>query len=119
MAVGGPPAVLLACGLLQLREALEAQCLGEAHDGRARGVGAPRQGLGRLERRLVEVVHDVLRDVLLRARELVEAVGDVDGEGLVAGRAAGGRRGGGSTLHGSPLIRLAAPRSFRRPCSAG
>ena len=82
--VAVPVAVLLARGLLELREALEAERLREAHDGRARGVRAARELLGGLEGDLVEVVDDVLRDVLLGARELVEAGGDVGGEGLVA-----------------------------------
>ena len=66
-------AVLLARGLLELGEALEAERLREAHDGARRGRGAARELLGGLEGGLVEVVDDVLRDVLLGARELVEA----------------------------------------------
>jgi hypothetical protein len=81
---GDATAVLLARLALELGEALEAERLGEAHDGRARGVGAARQLLRRLKGGLVEVVDDVLRHVLLRARELVEAGGDVGRQGLVA-----------------------------------
>ena len=67
---------------LQLGEALEAERLREAHDGRARGVRAARELLRGLERGLVEVIDDVLRDVLLRARALVEARLDVARERL-------------------------------------
>ena len=72
--------VLVARGLLQLREAVEAERLREAHDGRAGGVRAPGQLLGRLEGGLLEVVDDVAGHVLLGARELLEAIGDVGGE---------------------------------------
>ena len=58
---------------LELREALEAERLREADDRRARRVGAAGQLLGRVEGGLVEVVDDVLADVLLGARELLEA----------------------------------------------
>jgi hypothetical protein len=50
---------------LQLGEALEAERLREPHDGRRRGVRATGELLGGLERHLVQVVDDVLRDVLL------------------------------------------------------
>jgi hypothetical protein len=72
--------VLVAGGGLKLGEALEAERLREAHDGRAGGVRAARELLGGVERRLLEVVDDVLADVLLRARELVEALADLGGE---------------------------------------
>src|SRR3982750_3224787 len=78
-------AELLARGCLQLGEALEAERLREAHDGRARRVRAAGELLGGLEGDLVEVVDDVLRDVLLRAREVVEPGADVRREGLVTG----------------------------------
>ena len=101
-----PAAVLVARRLLQLREALEAQRLREAHDRARGGVGAPGQLLGGLEGRLVEMVDDVLGDVLLRARELVEAGPDVGGQRLVA---VGGLGGGGRSVMdcfiGSRLIR--------------
>ena len=104
-------AVFLARGRLQLGEALEAERLREAHDRRARGVRAPRELLGGLEGGLVEVVDDVLRDVLLRARELVEARLDVGREGLVLGALVGqrGRRRG--ALHVRPGIRRGRERS--------
>ena len=72
--------------LLELGESLEPQRLGEAHDSAGGGACASRQLLGRLERRFVEVVDDVLSDVLLRAREFIEARADVSGQGLVAVR---------------------------------
>ena len=91
--LGLAAAVLLARGGLQLGEALEAERLGEAHDGRGGGGRAPGELLGRVEGDLVEMVDHVLRDVLLRARELVEARGDVRGQGLVPGGGGGHRRG--------------------------
>ncbi len=94
-ALGVDPAVFLARGRLQLGEALEAERLREAHDCGAGGVGAARQLLGRLEGGLVEMVDDVLRHVLLRARALVEARLDVLGQALVLARAVGGSRDGG------------------------
>ena len=66
-AVGGRGPVLLDRRLLKLRVALEAERLGEAHDGRRGGVRPPGQLLGGLEGGLVEVVDDVAGDVLLRA----------------------------------------------------
>ena len=93
-------AVLVARGLLQLGEALEAERLREAHDGARGGVGAAGQLLGGLERRLVEVVDDVLGDVLLGTRELVEARPDVGGQGLVAVGCLGGGGRAGCLLHG-------------------
>ena len=68
----------------------------------------PRELLRGLERRLVEVVDDVLRDVLLRARALVEARADVLREALMLGRAVGRRRLwslGGCSLHGASVRR--------------
>ena len=92
-------AVLLDRGLLKLGVALEAERLREADDGRRRGVGAAGELLGGLEGGLVEVVDDVAGDVLLRARELVEAFGDVGRERLAvrAGRPAGGCRSAGAS----------------------
>ena len=85
-ALGGrAAAVLLDRRLLQLGVALEAERLREADDGRRGGVGAAGELLGGLEGGLVEVVDDVAGDVLLRARELVEALGDVGGERLAVG----------------------------------
>ena len=110
-----PVAVLLARGLLQLREALEAERLREAHDRRGRRVRAARELLGRVEGDLVEVVDDVLRDVLLRARELVEARRDVGGQRLVALR--GGRHRNGSR-HGPTWFRRTGrpiPSTLRAP----
>ena len=98
---------------LQLGEALEAERLREAHDGRARGVRAARELLGRLEGDLVEVVDDVLRDVLLGARELVEARLDVGRQGLVAA-ASGGAAGVvvvAALFMGDPLFDGAVQRS--------
>src|SRR3954471_3723110 len=93
-------AELLARRGLQLGEALEAERLGEPHDGRARRARAAGELLGRLEGDLVEVVDDVLRDVLLRARELVEPRTDVRRESLVAaGLVRGLRRGRSRALH--------------------
>src|SRR3954454_2644117 len=114
--------VLVARGALQLGEALEAERLREAHDGGARGVRAPRELLRGLEGRLVEVVDDVLRDVLLGARELVEPGLDVRGEGLVLGalvRQRGRRR---SALHVrralSPPLQTLLPRTTNDPREA-
>src|SRR5205085_9906068 len=106
--------ILLARGALQLGEALEPERLREAHDGRARGVGAAGQLLGGLEGRLVEVVDDVLRDVLLRARELVEPGLDVGGQRLVAAALVGqwGRRRG--ALHVRTGLSTAAGALLRR-----
>src|SRR6185503_8821614 len=56
---------------------LEPECLGEPDHRRARGIGAPGELLCRVEGGLVEVVHDVLADVLLGARELLEAGADL------------------------------------------
>ena len=64
---GRAAAVLVARGLLELGEAFEPERLGEADDGARGGVRAARELLSGLERGLVEVVDDVLRDVLLRA----------------------------------------------------
>src|SRR5919112_6166544 len=98
---GDAAAVLLPRGALQLGEALEAERLREPHHRRARRVRAPGELLGGLEGDLVEVVDDVLRDVLLRARELVEPRLDVRREGLVAaGLVRGLRRGRSRPLHG-------------------
>src|SRR4029077_6178192 len=83
---GRTPAVLVARRLLQLREALEAQCLREPDDGAGRGAGPAREFLSGLKSGLVEVVDDVLRHVLLGARELVETRLDVGGESLTAVR---------------------------------
>ena len=83
---GRTPAVLVARRLLQLREALEAQGLREPDDGAGRGAGAARELLRGLKSGLVEVVDDVLRHVLLGARELVETRLDVGGESLTAAR---------------------------------
>ena len=80
--LGHLAAVLLDRRLLQLGIAVESERLGEAHDRRRRGVGAAGELLGRLEGRLVEMIDDVAGDVLLRARELVEALGDVVGQAL-------------------------------------
>ena len=99
-------AVLLARRLLQLGEALEPERLAEAHDGRGRGARAPRELLRGVERDFVEMIDHVLRDVLLRARELVEARGDVRGERLVA---AGGRGHRGSPRHGETIFRRPLP----------
>ena len=82
VSAGAAAAVLLDRRLLKLGIALEAERLREADDGRRRGVGAAGELLGGLEGGLVEVVDDVAGDVLLRARELVEAFGDVGGERL-------------------------------------
>jgi hypothetical protein len=82
-ALADPAAVLVAGGLLELGEPLEAERLREAHD-RARGrVGPAGQLLGGLEGGFVEVVDDVLRDVLLRSAEVVEARPDISRKRLV------------------------------------
>src|SRR5437763_4550966 len=76
------PLVLVASGLLELREALEAERLREP-DHRARGCACTARQLFRgLKRRLVKVIDDVLRDVLLGAGEVVEAGPDVGGQSL-------------------------------------
>src|SRR5712691_13525331 len=102
-------AVFLArCGL-ELGKALEAERLGEAHDGRGGGVRAPGQLLGGLEGRLVEVIDDVLGDVLLRARALLKARADVLGQALVlTGSVRWRTLGGGSgyTLHRRSVRRV-------------
>ena len=87
LAVARAP-VLVARGRLKLGEALEAERLREPDDRRAGGVRPPRQLLRGVEGGLVEMVDDVLPDVLLRARELVEALADLlgEGEGGGAGR---------------------------------
>jgi hypothetical protein len=77
---------------LQLREAVEAERLGEADDRRARGVRPARELLRGVEGGLVEVVDDVLADVLLRARELVEALADLLRQRQRLGAAASHRR---------------------------
>src|SRR5215213_6697943 len=82
----------------------------EAHDRRARRVRPPRELLRRMEGGLVEVVDDVLPDVLLRARELVEALADLGGEG------AGGRR---RAWHGGVFRSPPASSFRRRPGAAG
>jgi len=102
-------AILLARRGLKLGESLEAEGLGKAHDRAARGVGAPRQLLRRVEGGLVEVVHDVLADILLRARELLEALADLRREGQ--GLSAGATHAGG--------IRPATGSSFRGPRHRG
>src|SRR5207248_11318869 len=86
-------AVLVAGGRLELREALEAERLGEADDRGARRVGPPRELLRGVEGGLVEVVDDVLPHVLLRAREVVEALTDLRGEGQCRGRGPGHGQG--------------------------
>src|SRR5436190_11375359 len=82
---GGAVAVLLDRGLLQLGIAVESKRLREAHHSRRGGAGTARKLFRREERRLVEMVDDVAGDILLRSRELVEALGDVSGQTL-AGR---------------------------------
>src|SRR5918996_1495920 len=74
---GRAMAVLLDRRLLELGIALEAQRLREADYGRGRRVRAAGELLRSLEGGLVEVVDDVAGDVLLRAREVVEALGYV------------------------------------------
>src|SRR5215213_4325231 len=110
--------VLVARRRLKLREALEAERLREADDRRARGVGAARQLLRGVERRLLQMVDDVLPDVLLRAAELVEALADLLGEreGSRSGtrHARGFRRNLCSSFHGA---RPAAQRSLSRTAS--
>jgi hypothetical protein len=59
------PLVLVPRRLLEFRKPVEAECLGEPHNGGAAGVRPPGKLLGRLERRLFEVVHDVASHVLL------------------------------------------------------
>src|SRR6266516_2192425 len=68
-------AVLLDRRLLKLGITLEPERLREADHGRGRGVGAAGQLLGGLEGGLVEVIDDVAGNILLRAGELVEALG--------------------------------------------
>src|SRR5581483_5039498 len=92
-----PASVLVAGGLLELGEALEAERLREAHDRAGGGAGPARELLGGPECGLVQVVDDVLGDVLLRAGELVEAGADVGGESLMS---LGRFRGGDGWLHG-------------------
>ena len=70
-------AVLLDRGLLELRIALEAERLRETDDRGGGGARAACQLFSGQESRLVEMVDDVAGDVLLRARELIEALGDV------------------------------------------
>ncbi len=125
-------AVLLDRGLLKLGVALEAERLREADDGRGGGAGAARELLGGLEGGLVEVVDDVAGDVLLRARELVEALGDVGRERLavrlagvrrlVAGASWSSRAAAGRVLVAvlltARLIRLAARFSLPRASDA-
>ena len=101
--------VLVTRGGLQLREALEAERLREAHDGGARGVRPPRQLLRRVKGRFLEMVDDVLPDVLLGARELVEALADLLRESE-CGRARsrhgrGFRRGAGSSFRRGACVR--------------
>src|ERR1700729_3894281 len=93
--------VLFACGGLQLGKALEAERLGEAHHGRAGSVGPAGKLLRGLKGRLVEMVHDVLRHVLLRTRALLEAALDVKRKALVLACA----RKGIHTLVGNDTIR--------------
>ena len=121
-------AVLLDRRLLKLGIALEAERLGEADDRRGGGVGAAGELLGGLEGGLVEVVDDVAGDVLLGARELVEALGDVGGERLAVRPRWRPARGGlaartrswqqrGGTLSRSCSRRMIRPRPgfpFRR-----
>jgi len=77
----------------------------EADDRRRRRVRAPRQLLRGVEGGLVEVVDYVLADVLLGARERLEALADLGRQGECVSRGAG---------HGR-LIRPAARLSFKRP----
>src|SRR4051794_23880094 len=58
--VRDPAAVLLARGGLKLRKALEAECLGEAHDCGTGGVRSSRELFGRLKGDFLEMVDDVL-----------------------------------------------------------
>jgi hypothetical protein len=98
----GAVAVLLDRSLLKLGVALEPERLGEADDRRGGGVGAAGKLLCGLEGGFVEVVDDVAGDVLLRTGELVEALGDVGGEGLaVAGGVGAGL--GGRLAHGRQI----------------
>jgi hypothetical protein len=118
--------VLFPRGALQLGEAFEAERLRETHDGRARGVRTPRELLGGLKGGLVEVVDDVLRDVLLRARTLVEARLDVARQrvrrGAVAARGGHVARGGSlrhqcgvhSTIRSCVPLTVGLIRSARR-----
>src|SRR4051812_32687185 len=80
--------VLLPRGRLQLGEALEAERLREAHDRRGGRVRATGELLRRVEGGLVEVVDYVLADVLLRAREGLEALADLSRQGQGMSRGA-------------------------------
>ena len=80
--LSGTPSVLVARGLLQLGEPSKPSAC-EKRTTVLDESSAPGQLLGRLEGRLVEMVDDVLGDILLRARELVEAGPYVGGERLV------------------------------------
>src|SRR5829696_6225094 len=103
LGVLAPAPVLLAGGGLKPREAVEPERLGEAHDGRARGVGPPGELLGGVEGGFVEMVDDVAGDVLLRAREVVEALADLARER--------GDLGGDGARH-APRIRPRVASSF-------
>jgi hypothetical protein len=70
-------AVLLDGGLLKLGITVEAERLGEPDDRGGRRVCPAGELLGGLEGGLVEMIDDVAGDVLLRAREIVEALGYV------------------------------------------
>jgi hypothetical protein len=72
--------VLVAGGRLKLGEAVEAECLGEPHDGRAGGVRPPGELLGGVEGGLLQMVDDVLADVLLGAAEFLEALANLLGQ---------------------------------------
>ena len=74
--------------LLELGVSLEPQGLGEADDRRRGRVRAAGELLGGLERGLVEMIDDVAGDLLLRAGELIEPLGDEVGERLPARPAA-------------------------------
>jgi hypothetical protein len=99
---GDGRAVLLDRRLLELGVAVEAEGLREADDRRRGRVGAAGELLRCLEGRLLEVVDDVSRSVLLRARELVEALGDVGREGLAV-RGPGSAGGAGAAAAGPGL----------------
>ena len=85
LALGDLAAVLLDGRLLKLGVAVESEGLGEADDRRGRGVGPAGKLLGGLEGGLIEVIDDVAGHVLLRAREVVEALGDEAREALAVG----------------------------------
>ena len=102
----------LAHPLLQVRKAVEAEPIGETHDGRGIDPERRRHLVDGRERHRLRVLDDVLRDALLRLRETVVTAAELVDDVAGAGRFGGRPRFGLADRHGAFLFRP-QPASFR------